>query len=67
MTAPRIYADLVRENAELQTALDEIGRLALGCWMDMQGRLVDDTHKRAHDVLGSIARRAAVAFTETAT
>ncbi len=47
------------EIARLQEALDEIGRVAMSCWMDMQGRLVDDEHRRAHGVLGSIAKAAA--------
>jgi hypothetical protein len=43
-------------------ALDEIGRLAMACRMDMQGRLLDDQHKRAFDVLGSIVKQAAAAL-----
>lgn len=44
------------------TALDEIGRLAMSCWMDMQGRLADDEHRRAHGVLARIAALAAGAM-----
>lgn len=51
-------ATAVDENERLRLALDEIGRVALACWMDMQGRLADDEHRRAHNVLGSIIRQA---------
>lgn len=44
---------------ELEAAVDDIGRQALSCWMDMQGRLLDDEHRRAHDVLGFIVKRSA--------
>jgi hypothetical protein len=50
------------EIARLRNELDEIGRLALGCWMDMQGRLVDDEHRRAHGVLANISVKAALAL-----
>lgn len=43
-------------------ALDEIGRLAVACFMDMQGRLTDDEHRRAHGVLSRIAALAATAL-----
>ena len=55
-------AQLRRENEKLQGALDEIGRTALACWTDMQGRLQDDAHKRAHGVLGSIVQTAAASL-----
>jgi hypothetical protein len=48
-----------RTQAEKDAVLDEIGRLAMACWMDMQGRLVDDEHRRAHRVLRRIAAMAA--------
>jgi hypothetical protein len=52
-------ARLKADNDRLRMALDDIGRLALLCWMDMQGRLEDDQHKRAHQVLGNIVKSAA--------
>jgi hypothetical protein len=45
--------------AELESKLVEIGRLAMECWIDMQGRLLDDEHRRAHGVLGSIVKQVA--------
>lgn len=51
---------------KLIAALDDIGRLAMACRMDMQGRLADDEHKRAFMVLGSIAAQAASAIPEAA-
>lgn len=51
--------DLERENEKLRAALDEIGRQAMACWMDLQGHLVDDAHRKAHGMLGSIAKVAA--------
>jgi hypothetical protein len=50
---------LTGENQKLKLALDDIGRLAMGCWMDMQGRILDSEHERAHKALGNIAARAA--------
>lgn len=55
------------EIARLQAALDEIGRVATSCWMDMQGRLVDDEHRRVHGVLGGIATTAAAALPKITT
>ncbi len=54
--------ELTDENHRLRLALDDIGRLAVSCWMDMQGRLVDDEHKRAHEALGSISKAASTAL-----
>lgn len=54
--------ELANENHKLRLALDEIGRLAMSCWMDMQGRLVDDEHKHAHRVLQSITITASSAL-----
>lgn len=50
--------DLTNENARLRATLDEIGRQAMACWMDMQGRLADDEHRRAHRALGAITKAA---------
>lgn len=42
----------------LTNVLLDIFQLAHDCRSDMQGRLADDEHKRAFDVLGSIEQRA---------
>jgi hypothetical protein len=47
---------------KLTAALDEIGRIAMRCRMDMQGRLADDEHKRAFNVLGRIVATSAEAI-----
>lgn len=63
--APKIHPkwlEMERENDRLRLALDNIGRVALACWTDMQGRLEDSEHKRAHGVLGGIVRSAAAAL-----
>src|SRR5689334_18387744 len=51
----------------LNKTLEEIGRLAMNCWMDMQGRLVDDTHRKAHGVLQRIVEMAATSIKDPAT
>lgn len=42
----------------LSNVLLDIFQLAHDCRSDMQGRLADDEHKRAFNVLGSIEQRA---------
>lgn len=43
---------------QLSNVLLDILQLAHDCRSDMQGRLADDEHKRAFNVLGSIEQRA---------
>ena len=49
--------------ATLEAALARIDAIASSCHSDMQGRLADETHRRAHDVLANIARTASSALT----
>jgi len=51
----------------LNKTLEEIGRLAMSCWMDMQGRLADDTHRKAHGVLQKIMEMSATSIKDPAT
>lgn len=51
--------------AQLEANLDAIGTLARLVWNDMQGRLVDDQHRRAHKALGRIAQQASNALQTT--
>jgi len=57
-----LLQDSKHENDQLRSALEEIGRAALACWSEMQGRLVDDEHRRAHRALASIAKTASDAL-----
>jgi hypothetical protein len=50
--------------SQLANVLLDILQLAHDCRSDMQGRLVDDEHKRVFNVLGSIERRATEATQE---
>lgn len=57
-----VLADRQRAVEALQMALDEIGRLGMSCWMDMQERLQDAEHQRAFKVLGQIVAIASSAI-----
>ena len=55
---PQAILSLIAENDRSQAALARSGNLAAMCRQDMQGRLLDDEHRRAFDVLGCIQREA---------
>lgn len=52
---------------QLAKVLLDIFQLAHDCRSDMQGRLVDDEHKRVFNVLGSIEQRAGEATRDLTT